>query len=61
MTLAFDMRRIDESKVDPMNRVSITKKVRQVLDVQPGDFVVFYDTAEGLLIRKAQLTEVSSS
>lgn len=39
-------------KVSSKNQISIPKKIRDRLNIKPGDVVVFKDTSEGVVLEK---------
>ena len=49
------MEKIGIAKVSNKGQVTIPAEVRQLLDLQPGDFLVFLRNGNEIVIRKASL------
>ena len=52
------MKRVAEGKVTSQFQITIKEAARKILNVNPGDWLVFYEDGEGsLIVKKGELVE----
>ncbi len=55
------MRKIGVGTVQVLNRVALIPEVLEILDLKPGDFIIFYENGEdSVAIKKGEIIEASS-